>query len=115
MGNFEQSDKDAEEEEHSIEMQLPFLVHILGSENFTIIPIMVGSIDAKAEEYYGKIFAQYFDRDDCLFIISTDFCHWGSKFAFTTYNSNDGEIFESIEKLDQKAMEHIELHDLEKF
>lgn len=29
-GEFEESDKDAEEEEHSIEMQLPFLAHILG-------------------------------------------------------------------------------------
>jgi len=27
---FEESDKDAEEEELSIEMQLPFLAHILG-------------------------------------------------------------------------------------
>ena len=44
-GEFEESDKDAEEEEHSIEMQLPFLVHILGSNNFTLIPIMVGSLD----------------------------------------------------------------------
>ncbi|CAD8209619.1 unnamed protein product [Paramecium pentaurelia] len=115
QGQFEQSDKDAEEEEHSIEMQLPFLAHILGTDNFTIIPIMVGSIDAKSEEYYGKLLSEYFDMDDTLFIISTDFCHWGTKFAYTYFNNADGEIFESIEKLDQKAMEHIELHDLDKF
>jgi predicted class III extradiol MEMO1 family dioxygenase len=30
-----------------------------------------------SEEYYGKLLTKYFDRDDTLFIISTDFCHWG--------------------------------------
>ena len=44
---------------------------------------MVGSIDAKTEEYYGKILSKYFDDDNCLFVISTDFCHWGNKFAYT--------------------------------
>ena len=68
-------------------------------ENFTLIPIMVGSIDAKTEEYYGKILSKYFDDDNCLFVISTDFCHWGNKFAYT-YQPGEGEIFESIEKLD---------------
>lgn len=74
------------------------MAHILGVENFTIIPIMVGSIDAKSEEYYGRILSEYFDRDDTIFIISTDFTHWGTKFAYTYYNPNDGDIFESIEK-----------------
>ncbi len=42
---WEETDKDSEEEEHSIEMQLPFLVKSLGIENIKIVPIMVGSLD----------------------------------------------------------------------
>jgi hypothetical protein len=45
MGDFEIGDKDAEEEEHSLEMHLPFLAHILGPDKFTIIPVMVGSLE----------------------------------------------------------------------
>jgi AmmeMemoRadiSam system protein B len=60
-------------------MQLPFLAHILGVNNFTLVPIMVGSLDAKAEEHYGKLLAKYFDMDDVIFVASTDFCHWGQK------------------------------------
>ncbi|KRX06510.1 hypothetical protein PPERSA_05123 [Pseudocohnilembus persalinus] len=38
--NFEETDKDADEEEYSIEMQLPFLIKALGIDNFTLIPIL---------------------------------------------------------------------------
>lgn len=38
---------------------------------------MVGEIDG-LEDYYGKILAKYFDDENSIFIISSDFCHWGS-------------------------------------
>jgi predicted class III extradiol MEMO1 family dioxygenase len=31
---------------------------------------------------YGKIFAPYFDDPETLFIFSSDFCHWGTRFKF---------------------------------
>lgn len=58
-------------------MQLCFLIKTLGIENIKLVPIMVGSIDAVQEEYYGKILSKYIDMDDTLFVVSTDFCHWG--------------------------------------
>jgi AmmeMemoRadiSam system protein B len=33
---------ETDEEEHSIEMQLPFLHHVLGNQPFQIVPIIVG-------------------------------------------------------------------------
>ena len=30
------------------------------------------------------------------FVISSDFCHWGSRFNFTHYDSSAGEIHQSI-------------------
>lgn len=82
-------------------MQLSFLIKTLGIDNFTLIPILVGSLDEKAEKIYSDVLQQYFERDDTLFIISTDFCHWGKKYKYT-YNGQDetGEIYEIIEKLD---------------
>ncbi|EAS01287.2 AmmeMemoRadiSam system protein B (macronuclear) [Tetrahymena thermophila SB210] len=114
-GSFEVSDKDAEEEEHSIEMQLCFLIKTLGLENIKLIPVMVGSIDSTQEEKYGKLFSKYINQEDTLFVISTDFCHWGQKFKYTYSTKEDCEIYEQIEKLDQKGMEHIEMNDIDAF
>ncbi len=36
-------------------------------------------------EDLAKVFAPYFERDDTLFSISTDFHHWGDKFNYTRY------------------------------
>lgn len=58
-------------------MHLPFLVKTLGVDNFKLIPIMVGSLDSKSEEAYGKVLAHYINQNDTLFVISSDFCHWG--------------------------------------
>ena len=35
------------------------------------------------EAKYGRILAKYADDPKTLFIISTDFCHWGTRFNYT--------------------------------
>jgi len=45
---------------------------------FTIVPVMVGSLTLEREQAYGKIFARYLADPDNLFVISSDFCHWGT-------------------------------------
>jgi predicted class III extradiol MEMO1 family dioxygenase len=40
---------------------------------------MIGSTDEKYEAYLGKYLSQYFDDPNTLFIISSDFCHWGKR------------------------------------
>jgi len=41
---------------------------------------MVGSINPKQEEYYGELLAKYFDDENTIFCISSDFCHWGKRY-----------------------------------
>lgn len=67
-----------EEDEHSLEMHLPFIKKALGLQEFKLVPIMVGEIEGD-EENYGKLLAPYFDDENTLFVISSDFCHWGSR------------------------------------
>ena len=45
--------------------------------DFTIIPVLVGSLTADKEQKYGRIFAKYLADPENLFVISSDFCHWG--------------------------------------
>ena len=68
-------------EEHSIEMQLPFLKYMLGSVK--IVPIYVGSIAQNEESVFGQYLSNYIDNPETLFVISSDFCHWGHRFRFT--------------------------------
>ena len=47
--------------------------------DFTIVPILVGSLNPDKEQLYGQLLAPYLADPDNLFVISSDFCHWGKR------------------------------------
>lgn len=53
-------------------------------KDFQLIPVLVGSLDASKLEKYGQLLAPYLCDDKNLFVISSDFCHWGKKIFFKT-------------------------------
>ena len=40
--------------------------------------------DREAE--YGQLLGKYLDDPGNLFVVSSDFCHWGSRFGYTFYD-----------------------------
>ncbi|KAF5285331.1 hypothetical protein FQA39_LY04430 [Lamprigera yunnana] len=106
-GKFQIMESFVEEEEHSIEMQLPYIAKVMQkyANQYTIVPVLVGVLNPVEQETYGKIFAQFLLEPSNLFIISSDFCHWGPRFQFTHYDESCGEIHKSIEALDYAAMD----------
>jgi len=108
---FIEISKDVDENEHSLEMQLPYLRYMFGKNYFSLVPIMVGQTTQDQENSIGKILSEYYKNEENLFVISSDFCHWGQRFRYVYYKENDGEIYQSIEKLDRKGMEIIESQD----
>jgi len=104
-----------EEDEHSLEMHLPYIRKIFKGKDIKLVPIMVGSLSGKSEKEYGQILAPYLKDKHTLFVISSDFCHWGSHFDYFYYKKEDGEIYESIDKLDKQGMGLIEKHDPDGF
>ncbi|EGR29045.1 mediator of cell motility 1, putative [Ichthyophthirius multifiliis] len=89
---FVKLDQETEQNEHSLELQLPMLKKQMGDKQFILIPIMVGQTNQELDVQYGKIFSKYFDDDSTLFIISSDFCHWG-QIEFQNYlNSTKNTI-----------------------
>lgn len=64
---------------------------------------MVGSLSTEKECLYGHIFAKYLADPKNLFIISSDFCHWGQRFRYTFHESSWGNIHQSIKTLDHKV------------
>ena len=93
---------DTDEAEHSIEMHLPYVAKVMApkKDQFTVIPVLVGSISADKEAKYGQIFAKYLADPSNLFVISSDFCHWGDRFHYTYYDQSKGQIHQSIKALD---------------
>jgi len=113
--HFSKVKKKDEENEHSLEMQLPYLKVIFGDRNFKLIPLMVGNLSEEAEEYFGTVLKPYVENEKTLFVISSDFCHWGNNFDYLYYDKNDGDIFQSIEKLDKRGIELIEKQEAKMF
>jgi len=64
---------------------------------------MVGSLSLEKERHYGHILSKYLADPKNLFIISSDFCHWGQRFRYTFYDGSWGEIHQSIKTLDHKV------------
>lgn len=78
-GKFEMMSQQVDEEEHSIEMHLPYIAKVMESKrgSFAIVPVMVGATSHQRQQEYGKIFSPYLADPENLFVISSDFCHWG--------------------------------------
>ncbi|KAJ3935359.1 MAG: MEMO1 family [Lentinula lateritia] len=123
-GKFEDLDIEADEAEHSLEMHLPYVRTIFKGVDVSIVPIMVGAISRQSEVVYGQLLAPYLAREDTFCVVSSDFCHWGSRFSYTYYYpepkpssepglhlsraiapSSSHPIHESISRLDHEAMD----------
>lgn len=61
----------AHAEEHSLEVQLPFLQTVL--DDFTIVPLVVGDADAAA---VGKVLETLWGGPETLIVISSDLSHY---------------------------------------
>ncbi|KAF8432088.1 MEMO1 family [Terfezia claveryi] len=137
-GAFTKMDLTIDRDEHSIEMHLPYVYKVLerhfgkGQTFPKIVPILVGSIGARQEKEYGRLLRPYLDDPENCFVISSDFCHWGTRFTYTHYLPNsepqnrgqivghtlkqancpqppvDPPIWSSIERLDRLAIKSIE-------
>lgn len=69
---------------------------------------MVGVLSLEREAEFGQVLAPYLADPQNLFVVSSDFCHWGQRFRYTHYDEQCGAIYQSIERLDREGMELIE-------
>ncbi|KAK2659763.1 hypothetical protein Ddye_006296 [Dipteronia dyeriana] len=114
-GKFELMDLRVDEAEHSMEMHLPYLAKVFEGHPVKLVPILVGAVNPENEAMYGRLLAKYVDDPSNFFSVSSDFCHWGSRFNYTHYDKKHGAIHKSIEALDKMGMELIETGDPDAF
>ncbi|KAI9632951.1 MEMO1 family [Dioszegia hungarica] len=85
-GLFSDMSPSVDEDEHSLEMHLPYIRHIFsGIEDLRLIPILVGHPDARTMGRLSEVLGRYWAEEDTFFVISSDFCHWGTRFSCTPY------------------------------
>jgi AmmeMemoRadiSam system protein B len=121
----------AHRSEHSIEFQIIFLQHLFGSDSFTIIPILCGSIAACLPTYQRKPYREKagpFLRklkslidEQTLVLAGVDFSHIGVKFGHdrpASYMENqamahDRNLLKYLSQMDtdQFWQESINVHD----
>lgn len=91
---------EAHEREHSIEVQLPFLIQTLN--NFQIIPILLGepSLDDMAD-----LLNPHFNDENSIFIISSDLSHY---LPYDQANRTDRKSLEIITSLDISQEQEID-------
>ena len=104
-----------DEEEHSLEMHLPYIATVMEGHPFTLVwvsfssffrvkvPILVGNLSNKAEAEYGALLRPYLEDEHTLFVISSDFCHWGKRYRYQHTDPTCKHIYQGIEKLDRQV------------
>lgn len=104
----------AHEQEHSVEVQLPFLQHRLGS-GFLFVPIILGTYKPETCKKIAGILQEWFTPEN-LWIISTDFAHYPNyenarmvdeTTATAICSNNPGKLLEAINENKNLKIENL--------
>lgn len=92
-------------QEHSCEVQLPFLQYIakMGSKEFKIVPTCLWMQDLQTTTEIGEAIARTSNElgRDVVVVASTDFTHYKPQ---EVASNTDHQVLEAIKVLDEKAM-----------
>lgn len=93
------NDLTAHREEHSIEVQLPFLQYIKPDIKF--VPLCMGLQTFKVAKEIGEIVSKAIAGRDVVVLASTDFSHYVPR---ETAQKRDSQALEAIQNLDAKGL-----------
>lgn len=96
----------AHDGEHSVQIELPLLQHVLGE--FQFVPVVVGQLDRPATKKIARILRGLIDSDT-LVVASSDFTHYGLAHRYVPFTEN---IPKRLKQLDGGAMEFVCKKDL---
>lgn len=98
----------AGDREHAIEIELPFLQQVL-APGFCLVPLLAGATSAAQER---ALAAQLAGLDDgqTLFVVSTDFTHYGARFDHQPHGALDRAVAARVRETDARALQ-LAMHD----
>ena len=114
---FKKLSADDDIKEHSLEMHFPFIYKIFKNENIKILPVQVGhfSDDVKRKEaarILSSLIPSLKFNDDVVFVISSDFCHYGNRFDYTPcFKNSKLNYSENISRMDKEGFDALNSED----
>ncbi|MDP4281902.1 MAG: AmmeMemoRadiSam system protein B [Bacteroidota bacterium] len=84
--------KDAEQYEHTVEVQVPFLQYYL-KKSFKLVPIILGTQSEQSCKKIAQLLKPYLLKGNNLFVFSTDFSHYP---AYNDAKANDKRTCDAI-------------------
>ncbi len=108
---------DEDIKEHSLEMQFPFLYKIFDNHTIKLLPIQIGhAFDESKRKDAAKILSSSIhslnQSNDLIFVISSDFCHYGSRFDYQPkFENSENSINENISVMDKEGFETLNSKD----
>jgi AmmeMemoRadiSam system protein B len=90
---------EAHREEHSLEVQLPFLQAVLG-DTFSLVPLVVGDADNRS---VAEVIETLWGGPETLILISSDLSHYHD---YATARELDSATSRAIEQLDPQAIDY---------
>ncbi len=94
------ADEDKFRGEHALEVELPFLQLVLGSD-FQLVPIMISGADAASARKLAKVLKETFPGRDTVFVASTDMSH---DFPYDVATAMDEHAVRLVGSLDTEAL-----------
>lgn len=107
VGGVIEEDATAHREEHSIEVQLPFLQQMIPTVTF--VPIAISFQEWEVAKEVGESIAKALKGKDAIVIASSDFTHVGPNYGQMPPRGQSVATF--ARNQDQKALYHIERMD----
>ena len=97
-------------DEHSVQIQFPFLQCVL-ADPFKAVPVIAGQLDAESVRQAAQTLKTLV-TPSTLVVISSDFTHYGRDFGYVPFREN---IAENLKKLDLGAFEMIKTRSAARF
>ncbi|MEA2068761.1 MAG: AmmeMemoRadiSam system protein B, partial [Verrucomicrobiota bacterium] len=104
-----QSHTHAHQNEHSVQIELPFLQQALGE--FKLVPMVCGELDAAGARNIANTLLENIDAET-LVVVSSDFTHYGHAFDYVPFKK---DIQRNLESLDMGAFRLVEKKNLPDF
>jgi MEMO1 family protein len=91
--------------EHALEIQLPLLQRVLPA--VSVVPALVGDLTMEDQGVVAEVFRRLVD-DTTLFIISSDFVHYGGRFGYLPFPADGAErVRAGLKELDMAAIDQV--------
>jgi len=65
-------------------MHIPYIQKVFQDANkdFVLVPLMVGDMKKDKLPQFAQRLLHLWQDQRTLFVVSSDFCHWGERFSF---------------------------------